>query len=328
MRNHMFAVLVVAGLLLSSCGVADQTSIDAAVAPTSIAAYPLGAEASQSASPVPASVAYEQTALAFQTEAAVWIEHDNQTARALGPLPTLPPEPSDLGPTEVPASQEKLPGGGYLMHDVGLYIKHPVYNNGWSLDLPDGRQMWVVAGGYIFAIDNPFVEVIKPEHGALAVMVFLHQGHRILMPKVDKSDPRNREVTLPVQDGMAQVVDALVTADRITVMLRTEGGSAYTYEVNSGTLAVAQPPSADAGGPYRVRAGEFVGLQAQGSDPAGTRFDYAWDLDGDGSFETKGQQVGFSAKDLAAPQQRTVRVQVTAKNGLSSVAETTISIDN
>ncbi len=328
MRPLWVGLPIIASMLLIGCGVEDQTSHDEPGAATAVASS-LGAsaDASQVTAPMPGNIAHGQTALAYQTEATLWIAHADQTARALGPPPTRPPAMPDLSPTNVPSNRERLPGGGYLMYDVGLHTKHPRYTNGWSLDLLDGRQLWVVAGGYIFPVDSPDVEILKPEQGALAVMVFLHQGRSIHLPKVDGSDPRNSRVTLPVRDGMARVVDALVTEERITVMLRTDGGSAYTYEVNSGMLALAQPPAANAGGPYHVHAGGFVGLQAQGSDPAGMRFDYAWDLDGNGSFETKGQQVGFSAKDLTASQQRTVRVQVTAKNGLSTTAETTVSIE-
>ena len=53
-------------------------------------------------------------------------------------------------------------------------------------------------------------------------------------------------------------------------------------------------PSADAGGPYSVVEGESVTLSATGVDPEGTALTFAWDLDGNGTFETPGQSVTFT----------------------------------
>ncbi len=163
----------------------------------------------------------------------------------------------------------------------------------------------------------------KPELGVFSVQVFWLRPDSV--DKIDKTDARSGRVTLPVRDGMARIVDALVTENRITVMLRTDS-SAYTYEVNSGTLAPAQSPTVDLGDRYTLRAGNLLDISAQGRDPAGTLFEYAWDLDGDGTFEAKGQRVTFSAKTLSGPQQRTVRVRVTARSGLSVTAEITVAI--
>ena len=60
-------------------------------------------------------------------------------------------------------------------------------------------------------------------------------------------------------------------------------------------------PSADAGGPYTVAEGGTVPLSATGSDPESGPLTYAWDLDDNGSFETSGQNVTFSAAGLDGP---------------------------
>ncbi len=69
-------------------------------------------------------------------------------------------------------------------------------------------------------------------------------------------------------------------------------------------------PSVEAGGPYAVVEGSSVTLTAAGSDPDGDALTYEWDLDGNGSYETSGQSVTFSAAGLEAPDSRTVSVRV------------------
>lgn len=72
-------------------------------------------------------------------------------------------------------------------------------------------------------------------------------------------------------------------------------------------------PDVDAGGPYSVVRGQTVQLSAAG--PAnGT---YAWDLDGNGSFETSGQTVTFNSagRNLGAHE---VTVRVTSFDGTTS----------
>jgi hypothetical protein len=86
------------------------------------------------------------------------------------------------------------------------------------------------------------------------------------------------------------------------------------------------PPSGDAGGPYSVVEGGSVIVTASGSDPEGGSLSYAWDLDNDGSYETAGQSVTFSAAALTAPSSYTIGVQVTDEGGLTAVAITTVTV--
>lgn len=85
------------------------------------------------------------------------------------------------------------------------------------------------------------------------------------------------------------------------------------------------PPTADAGGPYAVVEDGTVTLQASGTDPEGLPVDFAWDLDGDGSFETPGATVPFSPT-ARAPRLLTVRVQVTDAGGLVAVDTATVQV--
>jgi endonuclease/exonuclease/phosphatase family metal-dependent hydrolase len=86
------------------------------------------------------------------------------------------------------------------------------------------------------------------------------------------------------------------------------------------------PPSASAGGPYSVDEGSTVTLTASGSDPEGGSVSYAWDLNDDGTFETAGQSVSFSADD--GPASPVVKVRVTNDVGLSSTAQATVTVAN
>jgi predicted extracellular nuclease len=93
-----------------------------------------------------------------------------------------------------------------------------------------------------------------------------------------------------------------------------------------GLDAASDRPTVDAGGPYEVIEGGTVGLDATGSDPTGDDLTYAWDLDGNGSFETSGANVTFEAGSLQAPQTVVVTVEVTDEHGQSSTDTAEIRI--
>ena len=86
------------------------------------------------------------------------------------------------------------------------------------------------------------------------------------------------------------------------------------------------PPSASAGGPYSVDEGSTVTLTASGNDPEGGALSFAWDLDDNGSFETQGQNVSFSADD--GPASPVVRVRVTDDAGLTATDQLMVTVAN
>ena len=92
------------------------------------------------------------------------------------------------------------------------------------------------------------------------------------------------------------------------------------------TVVVDAPPTVDAGGPYGVVEGGTVAVSAVGSDPDGDPLTYAWDLDGDGTFETAGQAATFSAAGLQAPTTRTITVQATDPSGLTATDSATVDV--
>jgi hypothetical protein len=83
-------------------------------------------------------------------------------------------------------------------------------------------------------------------------------------------------------------------------------------------------PSVSAGGPYSVAEGSSVTLSASGTDPEGGALTYAWDLDGNGSFETPGQSVSFSPDD--GPASPVVAVQATDDAGLTATDQVAVTV--
>jgi hypothetical protein len=87
-------------------------------------------------------------------------------------------------------------------------------------------------------------------------------------------------------------------------------------------------PTVSAGGPYTVGEGGSRTVTATGSDPDGGTPWYTWDLDDDGSFETPGRSVTFSAATIDGPATRTIRVRATDVGGLSSVSSAIVQVEN
>lgn len=88
------------------------------------------------------------------------------------------------------------------------------------------------------------------------------------------------------------------------------------------------PPTVDAGGPYSIGEGGSMQVSATGNDPENGSLTYAWDLDNNGSFETSGQSVNFSAANLDGPSNHTIAVQVTDDGNLSATDQATVNILN
>jgi len=121
---------------------------------------------------------------------------------------------------------------------------------------------------------------------------------------------------------------------RVTSLTNPDLSVERTFVVNSEEV-VNEPPTADAGGPYTVVAGNAVTLSGSGTDPDGDPqlLTFAWDLDGDGQFgETgtdaaRGDETGrtpsFHAAGLA-PGDYTVTLRVTDERG--DAAEDTAAI--
>jgi hypothetical protein len=114
------------------------------------------------------------------------------------------------------------------------------------------------------------------------------------------------------------------------------GGDAFTYQAHDDVMAgpvttvsvavapVNDPPVANAGGPYAADEGATIPLSGSGTDVDGGALAYAWDLDGDGVFETPGQTASFTAGD--GPSSPAVRLRVTDAGGLGHEAAATVTV--
>ena len=116
----------------------------------------------------------------------------------------------------------------------------------------------------------------------------------------------------------------------VTVCVTDDEGAAdcdslkLTVTNNTGN----QVPIGAAGGPYTVPEGGSVPLTGSGTDPDGDPLTYAWDLDNNGTFETPGQNVTFSAAGRDGPSSQPVALRVCDPTPQCATATTTVNITN
>ena len=138
-------------------------------------------------------------------------------------------------------------------------------------------------------------------------------------------------------EGNAQVLDHIMGSDAVLAKLVEFDAvhvnaeffdQASDHDPSVIRVLFNRAPAVSAGGPYSVSEGSSVAVSATGSDPEGDALTYAWDLDNNGTFETAGQSVTFSAASIDGPSTQTVAVQVTDSGGLSATASAMVTITN
>lgn len=125
--------------------------------------------------------------------------------------------------------------------------------------------------------------------------------------------------------SLEYVGDVVPGAKSATLTFSTDvgaalGGSGATYQL---TIAaeVVEAPTIDAGGPYTGGEGAAIALTAIGT---GTITSYDWDLDNNGSYETPGAVVNFTA-----PEQGEFTVGVRAIGPAGTVFDTaSVTVEN
>ncbi|WP_158616958.1 DNRLRE domain-containing protein [Corallococcus exercitus] len=138
---------------------------------------------------------------------------------------------------------------------------------------------------------------------------------------------RAEEIFAAGKDGPYLVREVKLVDTRGALLLSQEIPLAHTtapYSYRSFSSVQGKPAAFVDEGPYRVVLGQSITLKATGADPEGQPLTYAWDLDGDGVFESPGQSVLFTAPSQAPVGLQTVRVQVTDTDGNSAQAETSV----
>jgi hypothetical protein len=146
--------------------------------------------------------------------------------------------------------------------------------------------------------------------------------------------PENERYTYDFE-GNSEALDHILLSDRLSaqpfaydvVHVNSEfSDQASDHEPQVVRLTLNRAPTVSAGGPYVVDEGGSVALAAAGSDPDGDTLAYAWDLDGNGTFETTGQTPTLSVGD--GPATRTVIVRATDPSGESATATAVVTIHN
>ena len=94
-------------------------------------------------------------------------------------------------------------------------------------------------------------------------------------------------------------------------------------------VANREPVAALSVSPAKVAGGRQVSFDASGSrDPEGLQLRYAWDLDGNGSFETDGGTSPTITHAYSGTTTFTPRVRVSDPHGASGVAGAPLSVDS
>jgi PKD repeat protein len=115
-----------------------------------------------------------------------------------------------------------------------------------------------------------------------------------------------------------------------TVGLRvTDNGGATATTTRTVTAQNRAPAASFTATPNPVLSGTLVVFDGSASsDPDGTIVEYAWDLDGNGTYETSGFGKPTVSAPYAKPATRTVGLQVTDSSGAKATTTRTIVVEN
>jgi len=114
---------------------------------------------------------------------------------------------------------------------------------------------------------------------------------------------------------------------KILLIVSEENNPEAKDEVQISVEVLNVPPEVDAGGPYAGELNEQVPIDGatagDPADPTGENFTYAWDLDDDGTFETREKEPSFSRTESGNYK---ISLQVQEKDGDPVIATTIVAI--
>lgn len=121
------------------------------------------------------------------------------------------------------------------------------------------------------------------------------------------------------------LVDAITAAGSVNTVVDASAAPRMRAPGRSASPQVSRAPFAWVDGPYAVRAGETLGVDASASWSAAPITGYDWDFDGDGVMDARTADA-HATHLYDAPGDYTLRVCVTDANGRSAVTTTQVEV--
>ncbi|MGB9376819.1 MAG: Ig-like domain-containing protein, partial [Mycobacteriales bacterium] len=280
---------------------------------------------------------------------------DSTTAVTVQPGPHLSISPGRIDPTNPAFNSSRKPlAGEFTYNGATLFVVANHFNSKGGDDPLYGKNQPPTRSSETqrhqqAQIVNDFVDSILAQNANADVLVMgdindfefsttmdiLEGG---VMTALMKTLPQAERYSY-VFEGNSQSLDHMVVSSHLlaaktgfdAVHVNAEfADQASDHDPMVGRFAVTSnaAPTVDAGGPYSIPEGGGGTLTATGSDANGDPLTYAWDLDNNGTFETPGQSVAYSAAGLDGPVTKTAQVQVTDSHGATGVDTATINITN
>src|SRR5919112_3661167 len=227
-------------------------------------------------------------------------------------------------------------------HDFGALVKVDPVTKGQSI-LSRNAAQWgnllrnplgvtVEPGGRILLVNQnggTALVAVNPDTGVQDAETTNTGTDRLVLPQRPALTPDGDAVvsdfTLDDMEGGLVSVDL---PDGAQSILRQDR-QLFNNPLGVAVVANREPVAALSVSPARVAGGRQVSLDASGSrDPEGLQLRYAWDLDGNGSFETDGGTSptithAYSGTTTFAP-----RVRASDPHGATGVAGAPLSIDS
>ena len=190
----------------------------------------------------------------------------------------------------------------------------------------------------LYTTHSPELAVLLLEHddlwekGLETIDLFIPAFEAMINGRSDEIDITGEQIQ--ALDEFLQLLQSYANMD-LQGDIETELQLHSFSELEGQSFAEAQgqilgnaPPELDIGGPFSIDEGSEISLSATAIDPDDEVFEYSWDLDGDGIFETTGQIVQYSATSLDGPAVVEIEARVCDLQGACDRATSHVSIFN